>query len=280
MNKSILKYFLLISIIAFSGDAFSIVVQYSDFSSTAGLSLNGSAASATTSDGEVLRITPAIGNQSGSFFSSSTINVSDFSTFFKFRITEPGGSLFDGNTQVGADGIVFVVQSVSSDIGGMGQGIGYSGITPSVGVEFDTWHNSYNNDPDSNHVGIDINGNVDHGTTNPCTLSVSPDFDNGNLWYSWIDYNGSTLELRFNQTGIRPLNALLSKDLDIESILGVTDAYIGFTSGTGADWGNHDIIQWQFRDSYNPINTVPEPTSIIMFLLSILGFLKIHKRNR
>lgn len=116
----------------------AVVITYPDFSSSAGLTLNGAA---TTVDNgidpePVLRLVPAATSQSGSAFGSATVNAATFSTYFEFRITEPGG-IFDG-FQTGADGLVFVVQPVSSSIGGAGGGLGYQGISPSVGVEFDT----------------------------------------------------------------------------------------------------------------------------------------------
>lgn len=255
------------------------VVTYSDFSDTSELTLTGSAAASTTTDGSVLRLTPAASSKSGSAFGTETINVASFSTYFQFRITNPGGSLFDGNTETGADGIVFVVQNVSASIGSDGQGIGYEGIHNSVGVEFDTWHNSYNNDPDSNHIGIDSNGSVDH--TSSDTVSVSTRFDDGNIWHAWIDYDGTTLEVRANQDGHRDNDALLSMSIDISSIVGQDYAWVGFTSATGADWGNHDILSWTYRDYYDPIdNTVPIPSSIILLGLGLLGISKYRRKRR
>lgn len=250
------------------------LVSFSDFSSTAGLTLNGDTL-ANVNNGidpnAVLRLTSATGNQSGSAFSTDTINASTFSTFFTFRITEPGGRVFDCNSEAGADGLVFVAQSVSSSIGGAGQGIGYAGIGNSVGVEFDTWCNAANNDPSSNHIGIDINGSVNHGAGSPNTLNVATNFDNGLLWSAWIDYDGTDLEVRANQTGVRPVDAMLSRTLDLASILGQPTAYVGFTSGTGADWGDHDIVSWEYRDEFDPIGTVPLPATFALFSIGLAG---------
>ena len=81
---------------------------------------------------------------------------------------------------------------------------------------------------------------------NPFTIEVEPDFDDGLQWYVWIDYDGTTLEVRANQTGFRPVAPLLTRDLDVPTIIDSDVAYVGFTSGTGADWGNHDIIDWSY----------------------------------
>jgi hypothetical protein len=223
-------------------------VTFPDFSNTTGLVLNGHAHTVVTGDGTVLRLTGAFTSQAGSVFSSTAINAATFSTFFQFRITNPGGPLFDGNAEAGADGIVFVIQAVSSSIGGLGEGIGYRGIGSSVGVEFDTWHNSANYDPDSNHVGIDINGVVDHGFGAPFTQTVVPRFDDGNLWNAWVDYDGTVVEVRASQTAVRPNLPLLTRPVNLVSILGQSSAYVGFTSGTGSDYGDHDILNWQYND--------------------------------
>jgi hypothetical protein len=123
------------------------ILVFSGFEDASLLTLNNAAAVVETADGFVLRVTPAIGGQAGSAFSSATVDATSFSTKFAFRFTSQGGSIFDCNTTNGADGLVFVVQSVSSSIGGVGSGIGYAGIPKSVGVEFDSWCNAANNDP-------------------------------------------------------------------------------------------------------------------------------------
>jgi hypothetical protein len=260
---------MLVLSLAFCGStASALTVSFSDFSSTTGLTLNGSASVVNTSDGDVLRLTPASPSQSGSFFSSTAINASSFSSYFTFRITEPGGSPFDGNTDSGADGLVFVIQSVSSSIGGVGQGIGYEGIGTSVGIEFDTWHNSAYNDPDSNHLGINTNGNMASVTTE----GIATRFDDENLWHAWVDYDGTTLEVRTNQTGVRPGTSTLSYNLDIVNLLGQSSAFVGFTSGTGADWGNHDIVSWEYRDDYDPVGLpIPEPATMSLLGLGLAG---------
>lgn len=246
------------AVLGVSVHAYAIVMNFNDFSDTSLLTLNGNTQTVSTTDGIVLRLTPAERNQSGSAFSTETVNASNFSTYFQFRITEPGGTLFDCNEVVGADGIVFVIQSIASDIGGAGQGIGYAGIETSIGVEFDTWCNGANNDPNSNHIGVDLNGSVVHDPSESCTKEITPAFDDGNVWYAWVDYDGTTLEARINQTGVRPSEPDIQKEVDVPDLLGQDSAFIGFTSGTGLDWGNHDILYWEYRDTYDPIVVQPD----------------------
>ena len=243
-------------------NALATTVIFPDFSSIVGLTLSGDAAAPVDNSidpDDVLRLVPATTGKSGSAFSSTKINAADFSTEFQFRITNPGG-VSDG-VEVGADGFVFVVQPVSSSIGGGGGGLGYAGITPSVGVEFDTFKNGY--DPDTNHIGIDTNGNVDTNSQGS-SVFIPQRFDDGSLQKVWIDYDGTTLNVYISPTTIKPGSPNLSKVIDIATIIGATDAFVGFTAGTGAAYGNHDIVNWTYNDSFNP-----EPTPVAGELLSI-----------
>ena len=110
--------------------AAAVTINFADFTSTAGLSINGSAAAAVDgSNRNVLRVTPAIGGQSGSVFSTSPITLGaaySFSTRYTFNFNNQGNG--------GADGLVFVVQTNSNSVGGAGGGIGYAGILNSVGI--------------------------------------------------------------------------------------------------------------------------------------------------
>lgn len=88
-------------------------LSYPDFSSTAGLQLNGNA----FRNGSKLTLTPAVGGQSGSAFSLTTIPLSSnasFSTVFSFEILNRGG------LANGADGLTFTIQTNASNVGGSG----------------------------------------------------------------------------------------------------------------------------------------------------------------
>lgn len=243
----------------------SAAINYADFSSVAGLQLNGSAAQA----GNVLRLTDDL-SQGGSAFSTTPVVLSgaSFSTYFSFRISDPVG-WSDGDGQ-GADGIVFVVQTLANNVGGSGGGIGYAGIGNSVGVEYDTWHNGELGDNDGNHLGVDLNGSLNSVSQ----VSVGTRMNDGNVWHSWVDYNGATdtLEVRLSTLGVRPLAADISFNVDLETILGSPNAFVGFTSGTGAAGGDHDILQWEFRAEYDPIET-GDPVPEVHHYASVLGAL-------
>ena len=254
-------------------------VAFNDFSDTSALQLNGSAASATTADGHVLQLTPATFNQAGSTFLRNPVSLGtnvSFSTFFSFRLSRGGGGT-DVDGVPGADGIVFVVQSVANNVGSLGGGIGYLGISNSVSVEFDTWYNNGNPtfDPqlpngqqnpngssvDGNHIAIGVNGALDDAVE----THIATPLNNGNVWYAWVDYNGATgyLEVRLSQTGMRPSEPTLTNTVNLLDYLGTTNAYFGFTAATGGAYNQQDILAWQVNTQYQPIGVTitTQPTN-------------------
>ena len=140
-------------------------VHYENFSDISAWQLNGVTPSLTPNEHNVLRLTRQL-SQSGSAFLKNPIPLTDgqgfkasFSAAFGFKMSYPIGiSDQDGK---GADGLVFVVQTMESSVGGNGGGIGYEGIQRSLGVEFDTWNNGSVDGHNGNHIGINIDGDMD-----------------------------------------------------------------------------------------------------------------------
>ncbi len=247
----------------------SSLFTYNGFAGTTGLTLVGNAATAATGDGTVVRLTPALGNQSGAVYSTTAValgNHASFSTSFQFRLTNPGG--WDP-----ADGITFVLGTSTTGLGSAGVGMGYQGVSGhSVAIEFDTYNNAGfglgDDDGDSsNHVSIDTNGvltdtdltNVygnpscgfpSGGTPDQNLYTVPGCMSNGDLWAVNISYDGAHLTVTLTDpTEGSSFTAINGYTIDLASILGQNTAFVGFTSGTGAGWENHDIVSWTFSDT-------------------------------
>lgn len=256
---------LVAAVVPLSVDA-ATVINFPNFADCSTLQVNGNAACTSN----VLRVTPATFGQSGSAFSKTLIPLgagSTFSTVFSFQITGSGGA--SDSDGPGADGLTFTVQPNASTAGGGGGGIGYAGIPNSVAIEFDTWNNGAGaGDPDGNHVGVDLNGSVFSVVTAP----VATRMNNGAVWWAWVDYNGTVLELRLSPTSTRPSAPTLAYTVNLATVLGGTQAYVGFTSGTGAAFGNHDVLTWQFDNSFSPFGAAanPVPTLSPAWLAAIL----------
>jgi hypothetical protein len=256
-------------------------IVFTNFSSVGGLTFNSATTATTTADGTVMRLVglATSPNDRGSAFYGTQMSVSTgFSTAFDFRLSNRGG-ITDG-VQVGGDGFVFTIQrSGVTALGNSGQGMGFESIAPSIGIEFDTYRNSF--DPSvvnggSNHLGVDTAGSVTSLSTANVTIA---DFDDGTKWRAWIDYNASasTLEVRVSTNGTRPTPANLSYTISpatFASTLGGTSAFVGFTAGTGSANANHDIIAWTFADQFVPGGVtpglaIPEPSTYALLALGL-----------
>jgi hypothetical protein len=260
-----------LSVAAFAAAALPTSAQagtfaYADFSDTTGLQVNGSAAATNIAGRDVMRLTPPEGDKGGSVFNMQAIALTSdygFSTRFTFNIGSNSNTPYG---PIGADGIAFVIQTVSNNVGGAGGGMGYAGISPSAEVEFDTYSNAF--DPDfngnltaNNHIAIMQNGDsINHlaYTNVSSTLNLS----GGQDITAFIDYNGATnlMEVRWSTDGLRPGSAGLSYSIDLASLFGTNPVFVGFTAGTGANWSAQDIVNWSFNDSYDPITTSPTET--------------------
>jgi hypothetical protein len=276
MNKILLASALSLSVM--SSASFAGVISYTDFHDLSNVQLNGTAQSLSPNADGILRLTNNTGQASSAFW-LDPLNLSDnvsFSAMFSFRIYN--------NINGGADGLTFTLQPNSNTAGSAGGGLGYQGIANSMGIEFDTWDNGSDDRFNSNHVGINFNGSM-----NSSAFAAAPFWlEGGEVLTSWIDYDGvnNLLEVRLANDGARPINTLLSYNVNLSQVFGTTDLFVGFTAATGWAGSTHDILSFEFQDRYAPISVVggpqavPEPMSLAIFSLGLIGLGVAGRRKK
>eukprot|EP00253_Pinus_taeda_P025934 PITA_25934 len=179
--------------------------------------------------------------------------VSSFSTTFVFSMVPPP-------SDIGGHGIAFFMTPQTSTMGALpGQHLGLLNLTSNgqtynhlFAVEFDTSMNPQFNDPDGNHVGIDIN-NLDSVETKTAGYWNGNDFQvlslkSGRNIQAWIDYDHlqSLLNVTITVAGSpRPQRPLISRKINLYSIL-QEKMFVGFSAATGNFAEDHYVLAWSF----------------------------------
>ncbi len=131
-----------------------ILLSLASLATRAQYTLNGNAVKNSCN---CYTLTNAANTQSGSVWNNTKIDLRQpFDFWFNVYL---GCKDADG-----ADGIVFMLQPISTSLGASGGGLGFAGVTPSVGILLDTWQNTEDNDPAFDHISIQTNGVIRHGS--------------------------------------------------------------------------------------------------------------------
>lgn len=191
-----------------------------------------------------IRLTKAVGTTVGAAYYNLPVTMSShrsFSAYFTFRMTKPHCK---GIPDGGADGLAFVIQPARDVLGRGGGGLGYQGLPSSVAIEFDSHVNPGPQEPDKQHVAININGEE----VSLASAAVPFTFNDGQIHHAWVDYDGKddTLQVRLALTNARPAEPALSHKVDLEKVLG-TEQFVGFTASTGTCFQQHDIFSLYFN---------------------------------
>ena len=211
----------------------------SGFSSTAGLTLNGSA---VATDDTRLQLTTGGLWQGGSVWWNAPINVQAFTTSFEFQLSAAQ-----------ANGFTFAIQNVGTKaLGGDSAGLGYQNIQKSVAVKFNIYN--YESEGD-NSTGVYTDGEP---PLTP-TVDLTPSgiiLASGDVIKAQITYNGTTLTLSLHDT-VTNDNFSMSKAINIPQIVGANTAYVGFTGGTGGLSASQKILTWTYATRSVPATFAP-----------------------
>ena len=202
---------------------------------------------------DTVRLTEAVGNQSGFVWSQNLVN---FEQDFNLE-----AELYLGTQDAGgADGIAFVVQPISNDEGTLGGGIGYAGISPSLAIEFDTWWNSGNDPTQEDHVALIEDGEPwVMSAHNAYIPYVAVDNLEDGQWHPIsIDWDGTDNTFSLSLDG----DLIFSTVLDIPNLFfdGDPNLYWGFTAATGGANNLQQVRILEFCSIDSSCNT-PPPTA-------------------
>ena len=183
-------------------------------------------------------LTSATNWQNGSVWYTDKLDLSkDFDLEFELN--------FGNKDAGGADGIVFVMQTVGNQALGLdGGGIGFEGFSPSIGIEFDVWQNPNTVDIANDHIAIVKNGSLNHTGVNSISAPVPALIGGGNIEdglnhqirITWVA-SSNLLEVWFD------CDKRQSTTIDIQNSIfgGQNEVFWGFTSATGGS-NNRQVV--------------------------------------
>lgn len=213
--------------------------NYSNVASIDDMTLNGDARKMD----DRIRLVPAAQAKRGSVWFNTKQRITDgFSSTFAFQISEPGSKQ---PWVPGADGFAFVLQNSSVYEGSLGGGIGYADIRNSLAVEFDTYDNNpdSNPEPNGNHISVHSRGlepnDADHRTSLGWTTRI-PDLKKGARHTAMIRYLPGRLEVFLDDLS----KPVLTVAIRLDTLLKLDDgkSWMGFTAATGGSWANFDLF--------------------------------------
>lgn len=178
--------------------------------------------------------------QNGSVWNANKINLT---APFDFSF-----NVFLGCSDAGADGMVFMLQPLSTSIGTSGEGMGFQGVKPSLGIALDTYQNLNQNDPAYDHISIQSQGIIHHAydLAGPVAASASSNNIEDCKWHKLrITWNPQTQVITAVFDGV----LRLEKQVDLIGSVFYGDplVYWGFSGATGGE-----VNLQQFCTALNP----------------------------
>ena len=189
---------------------------------------------AVASGEQCFQLTSARMWQGGSVWYKNPINLNEP---FEMEI-----DLNFGCDDFGADGIVFIFHD-KLRTGMQGEGMGFGGLSPSLGIEMDTYENPRQGDPYFDHMALMKNGRPTHdryGIMKP--VSILPDkknIEDCSAHRVAISWNPTTYNIKVTIDGSTRIN----KTYDIVGRIfrNNPNVYWGFSAATGGEHNVHKV---------------------------------------
>ena len=205
------------------------------------------------------QLTAETTNQMGSIWYEELI---DLNEAFELQFTMNFGDLNNEPGEIpGADGMMFVLQNESSTaLGNAGIGMGYGNLTPSLGIEFDTFHNKGIGDMYEDHIAIHINGNVNHNNTNSLAgpvlaNEVTQEIEDGLNHAITIRWNPSTFQVDVYFDCQFRLGTTINLIDDVFG--GESEVWWGFTASTGSLYNSQSVCLYENVSPSADLNICP-----------------------
>ncbi len=264
------------------------LINFPNFASTGGMTLNGNAAQS----GSSLRLVPSVLSQKGSAFYAAPVTVvNGFDTKFTFQTSAPSGG--------GADGFTFVVHNdpradtfLSDHAGAMGYGAfatspAGTALANCLVVEFDTFLGTFGgfSDLSGNEISVHTGGTGNSSQGEGFSIGrVTPTvtFSNAVAHTARIHYVPGTLRVyldnmttpvltvpyNFNTGG----NYILAPGGAVGglSLLPGGTAWVGFTASTGGSFENYDLQSWTYEPGML-LNLAYDPMTFVVSLADVGG---------
>jgi outer membrane protein OmpA-like peptidoglycan-associated protein len=146
--------------------------------------------------------------------------------------------------QNGADGMVFVLHPLGNQQGFEGEGMGFAGLQPALGIEIDTWINGHLHDPVEDHIALLQNGSVSHldNLAGPVKLPNLEDCRHHSLTVQWSPLE-KQLDIYLDGEQVIQYQSDLRHDL----FKGKDAIFWGITAATG-DHSNRQEICFEKLD--------------------------------
>ncbi|GLU12654.1 hypothetical protein SLE2022_293180 [Rubroshorea leprosula] len=204
---------------------------------------------------------------------SNSTTLSSFSTSFVFSVLP----------QIAASpgfGLCFVLSNSTSPPGalasqyfGLFTNATSHSVAPLLAIEFDTGQNPEFNDPDGNHIGIDLNNiesikTASAGYYNSTNELESVNMRNGQNIHAWIDFDGANFEINVTVAPVgvsRPSRPTLNYRNPMIANYLSTEMYVGF-SASKTQWVEAQrVLAWSLSDAgvAREINTTNLPVFLI-----------------
>lgn len=204
---------------------------------------NTTITSAAFPSAETLQLTDDAANEARTAFFKNQVAVNtSFTASFVYTPSH------NPDLSSAADGMAFILQRDTrgtAALGGNGGNLGYGGITPSVGAEFNLYG------PNAVGISLQTNGTIAAGGTYTPTAPVN--LVSGDPIAVTINYNANTLTWTETLTDATA-NTTYSQQfsVDLAGTIAANTAFVGFSGGTGGAASTQQISNFSFGSPSGP----------------------------